>query len=180
MKTAWVSPDATLIGDVQIGANSVVWSGSVLRAEMAPILIGQYTTIFDGVMMITRMDKSPINIGNYNIIETGSAIFGTTLEDYVTISENCIIYELSSIGEGAVILPESMIASGIIVAERSIMKGDPASTVRQQTRNDVMKLKERAEHFTEMFVKMRKRLPNLQSYVMTEADLMRVSNPCGS
>ena len=58
------------------------------------------------------------------------------------------------------ILPESMIASGIIVAERSIMKGDPASTVRQQTRNDVMKLKERAEHFTEMFVKMRKRLPN--------------------
>ena len=99
-ETAWVSPDATLIGDVQIGANSVVWSGSVLRAEMAPILIGQYTTIFDGVMMITRMDKSPINIGNYNIIETGSAIFGTTLEDYVTISENCIIYELSSIGEG--------------------------------------------------------------------------------
>ena len=42
-----------------------------------------------------------------------------------------------------------------------------------------MKLKERAEHFTEMFVKMRKRLPNLQSYVMTEADLMRVLNQCG-
>jgi carbonic anhydrase/acetyltransferase-like protein (isoleucine patch superfamily) len=173
-ESAWVSPDATLIGDVEVKANSVIWSGSYLRAEMAPIYVGQYSTIFDGVMMVTRNDKSSISIGNYNIIETGTAIFGTTMEDYVTVNQNCVLYESSSVGEGVVILPESVVPSGMIIAERSIMKGDPVSTVREQTRNDVMKTKERAEHFTEMFVRMRKRLPNLQGYAMTEADLMRI------
>ena len=172
--TAWVSPNATLIGDVEIGANSVVWPGAFLRAEAAPIRIGKYCTIFDGVMMFTRSDKSPIHIGNWNIIETGTSIFGVFSEDYTTIAENCVIYERSSIGEGAVILAETIIIAGMVVAERSIMKGDPASVVREQSRNDVLKEKERAEHFSELFVRMRNRLPNLQPYALSESDFMRV------
>jgi carbonic anhydrase/acetyltransferase-like protein (isoleucine patch superfamily) len=177
-KTAWVSPDATLIGDVTVGPNSVIWPGCILRAEMAPITLGQYSTIFDGVMMVTRSDKGSIHIGNYNIIETGTASFGTFFEDYVTVGENCVIYERSSIGEGAVILGESMVATGQVIAERAIMKGDPASTVREQSRNDVLKQKERAEHFAEMFIRMRNRLPNLQPYALTSADLMRILIDC--
>lgn len=171
---SWVSPDSNIIGDVEIKANSVIWPGCIIRAEFAPIIIGQHTTIFDGVMMFTRSDKSPIQIGNYNIIETGTCIFGSFLEDYVTVGENCVLYERSSIGEGVVLLPETSVASGMIIAERSIMKGDPASTVREATRNDVLMEKARAEHFAELFVRMRKKLPNLQPYALTESDLMRV------
>ncbi len=171
---AWVSPNATLIGDVTVGANSVIWPGTFLRAEYAPITIGQYTTVFDGIMMFTRSDKSPIQIGNYNIIETGTSIFGTFSEDYVIIGEKCIIYERSSIGEGAVIIADSIISAGVIVAERSIMKGDPASKVREQSRNDVLKQKERAEHFTELFVRIRNQLPNLQPYALTETAIMKL------
>ena len=90
------------------------------------------------------------------------------------IGENCVLYEKTSIGEGAVLLPESVISSGMIVSERAIMKGDPASNVREQSRNDVLKEKERAEHFAEMFIRMRNQLPNLQSYALTESDLMRL------
>lgn len=172
--TAWVSPNATLIGDVVVGANTVIWPGTFLRAEYAPITIGQYTTIFDGIMMFTRSDKSPIQIGNYNIIETGTSIFGTFTEDYVIIGEKSIIYERSSIGEGAVIIADSIISAGVIIAERSIMKGDPASKVREQTRNDVLKQKERAEHFTELFIRIRKQLPNLQPYALTETAIMKL------
>lgn len=171
---AWVSPNATLIGDVVVGANSVIWPGTFLRAEYAPITIGQYTTVFDGIMMFTRSDKSPIQIGNYNIIETGTSIFGTFTEDYVTIGEKSIIYERSSIGEGAVIIADSIISAGVIVAERSIMKGDPASKVREQSRNDVLKQKERAEHFTELFVRVRNQLPNLQPYALSETAIMKI------
>ncbi len=171
--SAWVSPNATLIGNVKIGPNSVVWPGAFLRAEYAPISIGQYTTIFDGVVMFTRSDKSPIEIGNYNIIETGTCIFGTFMADYITIGENVIINERSSIGEGAVIIAESSIAVGMIVAERAIVKGSPASVVREQSRNDLLKQKERAEHYTELFIRMRERLPNLQPYALTEGAIMR-------
>jgi carbonic anhydrase/acetyltransferase-like protein (isoleucine patch superfamily) len=172
--TAWVSPDAVLIGDVEVGANSVIWPGCYLRAENAAIKIGKYTTLFDGVMLFTRSDKSPIQIGNYNIIETGTAIFGTFTEDYVTIGESCILYERSSIGEGVVLFPQSEITSGAVIAERSILKGKPAAMVREQSRADMLKQKERAEHFVEMFTRMHNRLPNLQPYALTSADLMRI------
>ena len=172
-ETAWVSPNATLIGDVHIKAHTVVWPGVFLRAEFAPITIGEYCTIFDGVMMFTRSDKSPIEIGNYAIIETGTSVFGTFMSDYVTVGENAVIYERSSIGEGVVILKDSTVASGIIVQERAIMKGNPASIIREQTRNNLLKQKERAENFSELFIRMRQRLPNLQSYALTEAAVMR-------
>ncbi|WP_371802040.1 gamma carbonic anhydrase family protein [Candidatus Lokiarchaeum ossiferum] len=171
--SAWVSPNATLVGDIKIGPNSVIWPGVFMRAEYAPISIGQYVTIFDGVMMFTRSDKSPIDIGNYTIIETGTSIFGTFMTDYITIGENVLVNERSSIGEGAVIIAESTIASGMIVAERAIMKGNPASVIREQSRNDLLKQKERAEHYTEMFIRMRRKLPNLQPYAITENALLR-------
>ncbi len=157
-----------------MGANSVIWPGTYIRAEHAAIKIGQFTTIFDGVMMYTSTNKSPINIGNYNIIDTGTCIFGTFMEDYVQIGESCAIYEGSSIGEGAIILPESQIASGMIVAERAILKGIPASQIREQTRQDVIKQKERAEHYSELVVRINQRLPNLQPYALTQADLMKL------
>lgn len=171
---AWVSPNATIIGDVVVGANSVVWPGTFLRAEYAPITIGKYTTIFNGIMMFTRSDKSPIQIGNYNIIETGTSIFGTFMEDFVTIGEMSVIYERSSIGEGAVIIAGSIISSGVIVAERAIMKGDPASVVREQSRNDVLKQKDRAENFSELFIRVRQQLPNLQPYALSESTVMKL------
>jgi carbonic anhydrase/acetyltransferase-like protein (isoleucine patch superfamily) len=171
--TAWVSPNATLIGDITVGPNSVIWPGAFLRAEKAPIVIGKYCTIFDGVMMFTKSEKSSIEIGNYNIIETGTCIFGSFLADYITLGENSLVLERSSIGEGAVIIAESTIAAGMIIAERAIMKGNPAAVVREQSRKDLLEQKERAEHYTEIFIKIRNRLPNLQPYALTESSVMR-------
>jgi len=162
------------VGDVEIGPHSVVWPGATLRAESAKIKIGNYSTIFDGVVMFTKTEKSPINIGNYNIIDTGSFIFGTFMEDYVQIGENTVLYEGSSIGEGSIILKDSIIVSGMVVAERAIMKGNPASTIREQSRQDVIKQKERAEHYSDLFIRVHKKLPNLQPYALTKNDLMKL------
>lgn len=170
---AWVSPNATLIGDVRVGPNSVIWPGTFIRAEKAPIRIGKYSTIFDGVMMFTRSEKSPIEIGNFNIIETGTCIFGTFTSDYITFGESCVIYERSSIGEGAILIAHSTVAPSMIIPERAIMKGDPAVIIREQTRRDIFKEKERATHYSEIFIKIRQKLPNLQPYVLTEAALLK-------
>ena len=170
---AWVSPNATLIGEVKVNPHSVIWPGAFLRAENGPIVIGKYTTIYDGVMMFTKSDKSPIEIGNYNIIETGTCVFGTFTSDYVTLGENCVVYERSSIGEGVILIANSTVGMGLVVPERAIMKGNPASIVREQTRQDVLKQKERATHFCELFVRIRNKLPNLQPFALSETAVMR-------
>ena len=56
-ENAFVSPSATIIGDVMIHDNAIIWPGAIIRGDKATIDIGEYSTIFDGVILLTR---SPI------------------------------------------------------------------------------------------------------------------------
>lgn len=171
---AYVSPAATLIGDVKVNDNVVIWPGSILRAEYSPIIIGEYTTIFNGVMMFTRSQKSSINIGRYCIIETGVTLLGCFLEDYVQILEGTLIFEEASIGEGVIILNNSQVPPGLTIPARSVMKGNPVEPIREQSRNDVLKQKERAENYSQLFIKIKEHLPNAQGYLLTLPDFIKI------
>jgi len=143
-ENCYVSPMATLIGDVTVNDNVVIWPGSIIRAEFSQINIGEYSTIFDGVILLTRLHK-------------GSLVF-----------------EESSIGEGAVILNKSQVPPGLIIPARAVMKGIPVERVREQSRNDVLEQKERAHHYTQLFLKIKNMLPNAQSYLLTLPDFIKL------
>jgi len=171
---AYVSAMSTLIGDVVINDNVVIWPGSIIRGENSQINIGEYSTIFDGVILLTRSQKSPINIGRYCILETGATLLGSFLEDYVQIMEGSLIFEETSIGEGAVIINKSQVPPGLVIPARAVMKGIPVEMIRQQTRNDVLEQKERAHHYTQLFIKINNMLPNAQSYLLTLPDFIKL------
>ena len=171
---AYVSPNSTLIGDIKINDNVVVWPGSIIRAEKSQINIGEYSTIFDGVILLTRSQKSPIHVGRYCILETGVTLLGGFLEDYVQIMEGSVIFEDSSIGEGAIILNKSQVPPGLVIPARAVMKGIPVETIREQTRNEVLEQKERAHHYTQLFIKIKDKLPNAQSYLLTLPDFIKM------
>ncbi|MHA1254945.1 MAG: gamma carbonic anhydrase family protein [Promethearchaeota archaeon] len=170
----YVSPMATLIGDVTVNDNVVIWPGSIIRAEFSQINIGEYSTIFDGVILLTRLHKSSIHIGRYCILETGVTLLGGFLEDYVQILEGSLVFEECSIGEGAVILNKSQVPPGLIIPARAVMKGIPVERVREQSRNDVLEQKERAHHYTQLFMKVKNMLPNAQSYLLTLPDFIKL------
>jgi len=173
-ENAYVSPLSTIIGDVRISDNVVVWPGSIIRAENSPISIEEYTTVFDGVMLFTRSQKSAVHIGRYCIIESGVTIMGCFMEDYVQVMEGTMIYEDSSIGEGSIILAKSQVPPGLTIPARSVVKGIPVEPIREQTRNDVLKQKERAEHYSQMFIKIKNLLPNAQSYLLSLPDFIKI------
>jgi carbonic anhydrase/acetyltransferase-like protein (isoleucine patch superfamily) len=171
---SYVSPMATLIGDVRVNDKVIIWPGSIIRGENSPINIGEYTTVFDGVMMFTRSQKSSINIGRYCIIESGVTLLGCFLEDYVQIKEGTLIYDEASIGEGVIILNKSQVPPGLTIPARVVMRGIPVEPVREQTRNDVLKQKEKAENFSQLFIKIKDHLPNAQGYLLTLPDFMKM------
>lgn len=171
---SYVSPLATIIGDVVINDNVVVWPGSIIRGENSQVNIGEYSTIFDGVILLTRSQKSPIHIGRYCILETGVTLLGGFLEDYVQIMEGSLVFEETSIGEGAVIINKSQVPPGLVIPARAVMKGIPVEMIRQQTRNDVLEQKDRAHHYTTLFTKINKMLPNAQSYLLTLPDFIKL------
>ena len=171
---AYVSPLSTLIGNVKVNDNAVIWPGSIIRGENSQINIGEYSTIFNGVMLFTRLEKSSINIGRYCIIESGVTILGCFMEDYVQIMEGSIIYEKTSIGEGSIILNKSEVPPGLTIPARSVRKGIPVEPIREQSRNDILKQKERAEHYSQLFIKIKEQLPNAQGYLLTYPDFIKL------
>jgi len=170
----YVSPLATLIGDVTVNDNAIIWPGSIIRAENSKINIGEYTTVFNGVMMFTRSQKSSIHIGRYCIIESGVTILGCFMEDYVQIMEGTLIYEECSIGEGSIIINKSQIPPGLIIPARSVLRGIPVEPIREQSRNEVLKQKDKAEHYSQLFIKIKEQLPNAQSYLITLPDFIKL------
>ncbi|KKM77294.1 hypothetical protein LCGC14_1371500 [marine sediment metagenome] len=173
-ENSYVSPLSTLIGDICVNDNVIIWPGSIIRAENSRIEIGEYTTIFNGVMMFTRSQKSAINIGRYCIIESGVTLLGCFLEDYVQIKEGSLIYEEVSVGEGVIILNESQVPPGLIIPARAVMRGIPVEPIREQTRNDVLKQKEKAENYSQLFIKIKEHLPNAQGYLLTLPDFIKL------
>lgn len=173
-ENAYVSPMATLIGDVKVNDNAIIWPGSIIRGENAQINIGEYSTIFDGVILFTLLKKSPINIGRYCIIETGVTILGCFMEDYVQIYDNSLIYAETSIGEGVLLLNNSQVPPGLIIASRAVMKGIPVEKMREQSRNEVLEQKEKAYHYSQLFIKIKNQLPNAQGYLLTLPDFLKL------
>ena len=108
------------------------------------------------------------------ILETGVTILGCFMEDYVQILEGALLHEECSIGEGAVILKDSEVPPGLVIPARTVVKGRPVEKMREQTRNDVLDQKERAHHYTQLFLRIKQHLPNAQGYLLTLPDFIKL------
>lgn len=106
--TAWIAPNATLIGRVRVLANASVWYGCVLRADMDSIVLGEGSNLQDNSVVHVD-DGTPTTIGAGVGIGHGAIIHGTTIED------GCLI------GMGATLLNRSIIRAGAFVAAGALV-----------------------------------------------------------
>jgi len=109
--SAWVAPNATLIGQVRIEANASVWYGCVLRGDMDAIVLGEGSNLQDNSTVHTDAGV-PTTIGAGVGIGHGAIIHGTTIED------GCLI------GMGATLLNRSLVrAGGFVAAGALVLEG---------------------------------------------------------
>ena len=97
--TVFVTDGCYIIGDVEIGKDSSVWFGSVIRGDVFHIRIGERTNIQDNSIIHVTHDTYPTIIGNDVTIGHGVILHGCTLNDF------CLI------GMGAKVLDQAVIGS---------------------------------------------------------------------
>lgn len=106
--TAWIAPNATLIGRVRVLAHASVFYGAVLRGDLADIVLGEGSNLQDNSTV--HVDAGiPATIGAGVGIGHGAIIHGTTIED------GCLI------GMGATLLNHSVIRAGAFVAAGALV-----------------------------------------------------------
>jgi carbonic anhydrase/acetyltransferase-like protein (isoleucine patch superfamily) len=115
--TAWVHPDATVIGRVELGPEVSVWPQAVLRGDYGEIRVGARTSIQDGTVLHTTAEH-PTVIGVDCVVGHLAHLEGCTIGDRVLIGSNSVVLNRVVIGDG------SLVGAGALVAEDTVVPPD--------------------------------------------------------
>ncbi|AZV46810.1 gamma carbonic anhydrase family protein [Nautilia sp. PV-1] len=153
--TAWIAPSADIIGDVEIGEDSSVWFGCVIRGDVHYIKIGKRTSIQDMSMIhVTHYEKEKkIGDGFPTIIGDDVTIAHRVMLHGCKIGNACLIGMSATILDGAEIGDESIVGAGALVTggkkfpPRSLILGSPAKVIRELTDEEVANIYKNAENY---------------------------------
>ena len=153
---AYVSPQATIVGDVEIGAQASIWPGAVIRGDQASVRIGESSCIQDSVVIHAHTEDNPAIIGSLTVVGTASVMHGVYIGDMASIGEGCVVFDGATLGEGVRLAPGSIVPANVVIPPRSANSGAPAAQIRDLSRDEVEKQSARAETIAQVFQKLRR------------------------
>jgi len=128
--TAWLAPNATIIGDVEIGPGASVWFGTILRGDVNFIRIGARSNIQDGSVVHVTTRKHATIIGNDVLIGHMAMIHGCIIEDGAFIGMKACVMDGVVIENGAMVAAGALVTSGKRVRSGEVWAGSPAKLMR--------------------------------------------------
>lgn len=128
-ESAYVSPDAVVIGDVTVGEKSSVWPGVVLRADINSIKIGEGSNIQDGTM-VHLADDYGVNVGDYTTVGHGAILHACDIGNETLIGMGATILDGAKIGNQCVIGACSLVTKGTVIPDGSVVMGVPGKIVK--------------------------------------------------
>jgi carbonic anhydrase/acetyltransferase-like protein (isoleucine patch superfamily) len=149
-ESAFVAPTATVIGDVEIGEDSNVWFGCVIRGDVNVIRIGERSNIQDGTVVHVSREKYGTYIGSDITIGHMALIHACTLEDgcfigmHATVMDGCVVESEAMVAAGALITPGKRVGRGQLWA------GTPAKMIRELSKTDRENLAATALHYVRL------------------------------
>lgn len=123
---AYVHPDAVIIGQVTIGANSSVWPTAVLRGDTDRIVVGERSSIQDGVIIHVRQGE-PTIIGDGVVVGHNAHIEGATIADGALIGSASTVLPGATVGEYALVAAGALVAPKKEVPALARAMGVPAT-----------------------------------------------------
>jgi carbonic anhydrase/acetyltransferase-like protein (isoleucine patch superfamily) len=121
--SAFVSETAYIVGDVEIGENSNIWPGAVIRGDIAKITVGKNTSIEDNCVVHSA---TGIIIGDNTIVGHGAVLHCKKIGDNVLIGNNATVLDNAEIGDYCIIAAGSVVAPETKFPAESLAMGVPA------------------------------------------------------
>ena len=126
----YVAPNATIVGDVQMGEHCSVWFNAVLRGDVNIIRMGNKVNVQDGAVIHCTYEKTKTLIGNNVSIGHHALVHGCTIEENVLIGMGAIVMDNAYVGTNTIIAAGAVILENTICESGSIYAGVPAKKVK--------------------------------------------------
>jgi carbonic anhydrase/acetyltransferase-like protein (isoleucine patch superfamily) len=148
-RSAWVAPNATLIGRVSLGEHASVFYGAVLRADVDSITIGAGSNLQDNVSV--HCDAGiPTTVGERVSVGHSAVLHGCTVEDDCLIGMGATVLNRAVIGTGSLVAAGAVVLEGTIVPPGSLVAGVPAKVRRELTDEERAHVTGNAAHYVEL------------------------------
>lgn len=146
-ESVYIAQGAYIIGDVQIAEKSNIWFSSVIRGDVAPIVIGKGTNIQDGVVIHTSRFNGPTNIGDYVTIGHRAIIHACILKTHSFVGMGAVIMDHAVVEEFGFVAAGAVVTPGKVVGTRQLWSGVPARYIRDLREEEVENIKKSAINY---------------------------------
>jgi carbonic anhydrase/acetyltransferase-like protein (isoleucine patch superfamily) len=146
--SAWIAPTATVVGHVELGEQSSVWFGAVLRGDCEKVIVGPRTNVQD--LACLHADPGlPCIVGSGVTIGHAAIVHGAVVEDEVLIGIRATVLNGARIGKGSLIGAAALVTEGSQIPPGSLVLGVPGKVVRQLNDSDRERIRRGGQHYVE-------------------------------
>ncbi|WP_203237000.1 gamma carbonic anhydrase family protein [Nocardia panacis] len=128
--SAWLAPNATVIGRVRLAAEVGIWYQAVLRGDFETIEVGARSNIQDGCVL--HADPGcPLTVGSGVSVGHNAILHGCTVEDDVLVGMGATVLNGAVIGAGSLVAANALIPEGARIPPGSLVAGVPGRVRRE-------------------------------------------------
>jgi carbonic anhydrase/acetyltransferase-like protein (isoleucine patch superfamily) len=141
-RDVFIAPNATVIGDVELGDEASVWFGAVIRGDVFPIRFGARTNVQDGSVVHVTGGRAATAVGDDVTIGHMVLLHGCTVGSRCLIGMGSILLDGAVIGDECLVAAGSLVAPRTVIPPRSMVMGRPAKVVRPLAEDDLAMVRE--------------------------------------
>ena len=130
-KDSFIAENATIIGNFSCGEGCSFWYGSVIRADVNAITMGNKVNVQDNATVHCTYKKFPTTIGDNVSIGHNAIVHGCTIANNVLIGMGAIVMDDCVVGEGCIVAAGSVVTQGKKLAPGTLWAGVPAKEIGQ-------------------------------------------------
>lgn len=156
--TAFVHPDATIIGKVEIGAGASIWPQAVLRGDHNVIRVGERTSVQDGSVLHVTAEHETV-IGDGSVVGHLVHLEGCTIEGGALVGNASVVLHRAVVRTGAVVGSNAVLPNDFEVPSGGLALGVPAKVL--EGRADPEMISYAVDQYTERAVQYRSQLRRL-------------------
>lgn len=145
----FVAENATLIGEVSVGAESSIWFQAVLRGDVGAIRIGERTNIQDAAILHCTTGRTPTIVGNEVVVGHRAILHGCRVEDQTLIGMGAIVLDEAVIPSHTIIAAGALVPEGKQLESGWLYAGVPAKPIKPLTEQQIQMIQYGAAGYVE-------------------------------
>ena len=148
--SVYVADNATIIGDVEVGEDSSIWFGSVVRGDVNYIRIGTRTNIQDTSVIHVTSKTHPTILEDEITVGHRVTLHGCHVESRCLIGIGAILLDGVRVGAESLVAAGSLLTPGTQIPPRSFVMGSPAKVKRELTDEELASLDRSWRNYVEL------------------------------